>query len=209
MAEARRTTDASGTASEILDVAERLVQTRGFNGFSYADVASELSVTKASLHYHFPSKAELGGALIGRYTERFQASLVDIGSSGSAPRVKLRAYADLFSEVLEQHRMCLCGMLAAEYSTLPDPMRAAVGRFFDMNEEWLEEVLTDGRRGGALGFAGAPRKTARLIISSLEGAMLVARAKGDFAWFREAAERVIASLTPAEQAMPRPGRAGG
>jgi TetR/AcrR family transcriptional repressor of nem operon len=35
------------TSDQVLDVAERLVQTRGFNGFSYA-------VRTASLHYHFP-----------------------------------------------------------------------------------------------------------------------------------------------------------
>jgi TetR/AcrR family transcriptional repressor of nem operon len=58
----------TGTRGRILDTAERLVQTRGFNGFSYADVATELGVTKASLHYHFPGKAELGEALVARYT---------------------------------------------------------------------------------------------------------------------------------------------
>jgi TetR/AcrR family transcriptional regulator, transcriptional repressor for nem operon len=62
---------ATDTPSRILDVAERLVQERGFNGFSYADVAGELEVTKASLHYHFAGKAELGEALIGRYAARF------------------------------------------------------------------------------------------------------------------------------------------
>jgi len=33
------------TASDILDIAERLAQTRGFNGFSYADVSSELGIS--------------------------------------------------------------------------------------------------------------------------------------------------------------------
>jgi hypothetical protein len=55
----------AATTTRILDVAERLVQTRGHNGFSYADVASELGITRAALHYHYPGKAELGEALIG------------------------------------------------------------------------------------------------------------------------------------------------
>jgi len=59
------------TRTAILDVAERLVQSRGFNGFSYADVAAELGITKAALHYHFRGKAELGESLISRYAERF------------------------------------------------------------------------------------------------------------------------------------------
>ena len=77
VAEGRRRAEAD-TASRILDVAERLVQLRGFNGFSYADVAAELSITKASLHYHFAGKAELGEALIARYAERFNGSLTEI-----------------------------------------------------------------------------------------------------------------------------------
>src|SRR3954454_13730435 len=83
------------TAERILDSAERLVQSRGFNGFSYADVAAELGVTKASLHYHFPSKAELGEALISRYTERFADALAAIDSRGAGPADRLEAYVGL------------------------------------------------------------------------------------------------------------------
>ena len=61
------TTHDAPASERILDIAERLAQTRGFNGFSYADIAEELAVTKASLHYHFRSKADLGQALIVRY----------------------------------------------------------------------------------------------------------------------------------------------
>src|SRR5271167_853168 len=88
------------TRTRILDVAERLVQVRGFNGFSYADVAAELSLTKASLHYHFPSKAELGEALIARYAERFARALADIDANLTHPPAKLDAYASLYAEVL-------------------------------------------------------------------------------------------------------------
>ena len=74
------------TAERALDVAERLVQERGFNGVSYADVAAELGVTKAALHYHFASKAELGEALIDRYATRFEAALNEIDRRpGDAP----------------------------------------------------------------------------------------------------------------------------
>ena len=60
----------AGTATRILDVAERLAQVRGFNGFSYADIAAEVGITKAALHYHFASKADLGEALISRYGDQ-------------------------------------------------------------------------------------------------------------------------------------------
>jgi TetR/AcrR family transcriptional regulator, transcriptional repressor for nem operon len=189
------TNDANDTATRILDIGERLVQIRGFNGFSYADVAAELDMTKAALHYHFPGKAELGRALIERYTERFAAALAEIDARIPDAPAKLDAYAGLYADVLRDRRMCLCGMLAAEYQTLPDPMRDAVIAFIDANEAWVEKVLSDGRRDGTIALAGPASDAARLIVSGLEGAMLVARPYGDVARFDTAAEGLLAGFT--------------
>ena len=189
-----RATDEGDTATRILDSAESLVQVRGFNGFSYADVAAELAVTKASLHYHFPGKAELGRALIVRYATRFNAALAGIDASGADAPAMLGAYARLYADVLRGRRMCLCGMLAAEYQTLPEPMREAVLGFFDENESWVERVLVQGRDAGTLVFPGDPREAARLIVSALEGAMLVARPYGDVERFEAAAERLLSGF---------------
>src|ERR1700747_3483129 len=122
MAVARPKKEQPRTSERILDIAERLVQVRGFNAFSYADVATELGITKASLHYHFPGKAELGLALITRYTERFMRALGEIDGGGRHSRAKLAAYADLYADALRGQRMCLCGMLAADYATLAKPI---------------------------------------------------------------------------------------
>ena len=185
----------ANTATRILDVAERLVQTRGFNGFSYADIASELGITKASLHYHFAGKAELGEALIVRYGERFAEALAAIDGSDADARAKLEAYVDLYGEVLRGQRMCLCGILAAEYQTLPEPMRAAVIGFFDDNEAWLTGVLEQGQAAGTLSLCESASHSARMIVSGLEGAMLVARPYSDLDRFNSAADQLIASLT--------------
>jgi TetR/AcrR family transcriptional regulator, transcriptional repressor for nem operon len=189
----QRRAEADG-AERILDIAERLVQVRGFNAFSYADVAAELKVTKASIHYHFPSKADLGEALITRYADRFAEALSGIDTPPADARAKLNAYAQLYGNVLQGERMCLCGMLAAEYPTLPESVQHAVLRFFDDNEEWIERVLLQGRQEGTLRFAGSAREVARMIVSSLEGAMLVARPFGDVTRFRAAASRLLESL---------------
>jgi TetR/AcrR family transcriptional repressor of nem operon len=193
-AEAGRHARDGGTAARILDVAERLVQSRGFNGFSYADVAAELGVTKASLHYHFQGKGELGEALIRRYASRFAEALQQIDAETSAVQEKLAAYTKLYADVLKDERMCLCGMMAADYSTLPPAMRTEVVRFFDDNEAWLERVLEQGASDGVLRYEGSAREEAQLIIGTLEGAMLVARPYGDAARFRVAAERLLSSI---------------
>lgn len=143
-----RQTVPSGTASEILDIAERFVQSRGFNGFSYADVSSELGITKAALHYHFPGKAELGQSLVSRYTDRFIAALGAIDAKGMPAPDKLLAYCDLYRATLRGQRMCLCGMLAAEYDTLGEPMRDAIVTFFEHNQTWLAALLETGREAG-------------------------------------------------------------
>ena len=116
----------AGTAARILDIAEQLVQARGFNGFSYADIAAEVGISKAALHYHFPGKADLGLAVITRYAERFTESLAAIDRADAAPTDRLAAYARLYDQVLRRGKVCLCAVLAAEYQTLPTPMQAAV-----------------------------------------------------------------------------------
>jgi TetR/AcrR family transcriptional repressor of nem operon len=184
----------AGTASQILDVAERLVQERGFNAFSYGDVANELGITKAALHYHFASKAELGDALIERYSERFFDALERADADGRAAPDKLRAYAQLYADVFRDDRMCLCGMLAADYATLPEPMRERVVHFFDENEVWLSRVLEDGRSAATIRFEGSARSVARTLIAGLEGAMLVSRPYRDIDRFGDAAELLIRGL---------------
>jgi TetR/AcrR family transcriptional regulator, transcriptional repressor for nem operon len=185
---------AADTAQRILDVAERLVQTRGFNGFSYADIAEALRVTKASLHYHFPSKADLGRRLIERYETSFLAALGAIEAGSAEPRAQLKRYAQIYADVLRDDRMCLCGMLASDYATLPKAMKDEVRHFFDENEKWLAAVLERGRKAGSLGFKGPATEAARVLVGSLEGAMMLARSYGDASRFDTAADRLIASL---------------
>lgn len=184
-----------GTAERILDIAERLVQVRGFNNFSYADIARELGITTASLHYHFPGKAELGQALIVRYAERFFSALDQIDHDLDDPKRKLEAYTGLYAEVLRGHRMCVCGILAAEYQTLSEPMRTEVIRFFDENQKWLVAVLDQGKADDTLNITAPTDELAHSIISTLEGAMLVARPYGDLAIFNSAVHHLMASLT--------------
>jgi TetR/AcrR family transcriptional repressor of nem operon len=188
----------SESAIRVLEIGERLVQTRGYNGFSYADIATELGVTKASLHYHFPSKGDLGEALIARYAERFAAALAAIERSGLPARAGLDAYIALYRGVLQNDRMCLCGILAGEHQTLPQPMRDALIRFFNANETWLVALLDRGRLDGSIAVQGPSVDTARLVLSSLEGAMLVARANGDISRLDSTARSLVSSLGSAE-----------
>jgi TetR/AcrR family transcriptional repressor of nem operon len=185
------------TTQKILDVAARLIQTQGFNGFSYADIAEELAIQKASIHYHFPTKADLGKVLMERYRRSFGESLAAIEAGRGSARARLARYVQLYVAVLtDGNKMCLCGMLAADFSTLPKALRTAVTAFFDDNEAWLTRLLGAGRRDGSLAFRGTPLLQARLLLSSLEGAMLVARSYGEPQRLSDVAERLLADLAP-------------
>ena len=113
----------------------------------------------------------------------------------SAP-AKLRAYADLYLAVLRDQRMCLCGMLAAEYQTLPDAMRRSVVSFLDYNCDWLATLLDAGRSHGSLDFGGTAQDAAQMIVGALEGAMLVSRPYAGTKHFEVIADRLIGEFTP-------------
>jgi len=159
-------------------------------------VSAELGITKAALHYHFPGKAELGESLITRYTERFGDVLAAIDAEGMSAPDKLLAYCDIYRGTLRAERMCLCGMLAAEYNTLGQPMRDAILKFFDQNQRWLAAMLQTGRQAASLRFAGAVEQGAKMIIAAHEGARLVARPYHDTAVLDAVMDRLLADYAP-------------
>ncbi len=183
------------TAQRILDVAQQLVQTRGYNAFSYADVSARIGIRNASVHYHFPNKSDLGQAVIARYRASFRTTLDHIDRGTDDPCRKLVQYVQIYRTVLrDTERICLCGMLAADFTTLPDPVRAEVRAFFADNEFWLAGVLTAGREARRVHFAGSAEAEAQMLVASLEGAMLLARSYNDPGRFDAIAGQLLARL---------------
>lgn len=182
------------TLEHILASAQRLVQQRGFNGFSYADIAEEVGIRKASLHHYFPTKVDLGLALIQAYSTQFDSELIGISGSSLPANAKLGAYVALYRGALKADRMCLCGMLASESLTLDAAMLPSLKHFFVRNTEWLTEVLAAGKSQGLLAFSGAAADYARAFLSTLQGALLIARATGDHKAFDRTTSLLITGL---------------
>ena len=178
----------------ILASAQRLVQQRGFNGFSYADIADEVGIRKASLHHYFPTKTDLGLALIEVYSGQVDSELLRINGSSLQADAKLAAYAALYRGSLQADRMCLCGMLASESLTLDTAMLPSLKRFFARNTEWLTEVLAAGKSQQLFALSGTAADHARVLLSALQGAMLIARATGDNEAFDRTTSLLIAGL---------------
>lgn len=162
------------TVERILDSAQTLVQVRGYNGFSYADISAELSITKPSIHHHFPTKAALAEALIARYREQFAAALKKVDDNAGSARQRLVDYAGLYAATFARGgRICLCGVFAVDAESLPAEVRRATDGFFDDQRRWVAGVLAE---------AGVPAtrtgSAAEAYLAALEGALLLARAHG-------------------------------
>jgi TetR/AcrR family transcriptional regulator, transcriptional repressor for nem operon len=166
------------TTDSILDAAQRITQSVGYNGLSFRDIAKAVGIKSASVHYHFPAKADLGAAVARRYTDRLIDHLVKVDQRDDDAQTALSAYVAMIRATLEQDgRMCLCGMLAAETDAVPPQVRAEVRRFVDLNVAWLGTTIA--RSAGKSPEDPAIRHRALSAFAALEGAMLISRGLED------------------------------
>jgi TetR/AcrR family transcriptional repressor of nem operon len=167
------------TKQTIMDAARVMVQARGYNALSFREVAKEVGIKSASIHYHFPTKGDLGAALARQYTEDAIAFFDNMTAASLDLTTCMDKYAAIFRAALvNNNRMCLCGILAAEYDDLPPEVRVEVDRFTDANVSWLTQLLS--ARKSKLSKEQI-KDQALAIFSAMEGAQLVARGRGDVA----------------------------
>jgi TetR/AcrR family transcriptional regulator, transcriptional repressor for nem operon len=169
------------TREVIMAIAKPMVQARGYNALSFRDVAREVGVKSASVHYHFPTKGDLGAALAGRYADEAKAFFDGLSLEPSAFDQTITAYTGVFRSALENdNRMCLCGIMAAEYDGLPAAVRTQIDRFTDVNVEWLAMILS---RHKPKVKTETIREQAVAAFAAIEGAQLVSRGQGDIKVF--------------------------
>ena len=185
------------TAQKILIVAQQSVQTKGFNGFSYRDLAAEIGIKTSSIHYHFPTKDALALELVKTYHAAFDAELDRITAESGNGRSQLEKYIKLFEHNLAvDNKFCLCGMLASEINSLSDDVKQAIQSFFAANELWLSQLITNGQKDGSIKNISPPDLLATQLLATLEGAMLISRSveKNNLAKFRQAIQGMLQSF---------------
>jgi TetR/AcrR family transcriptional regulator, transcriptional repressor for nem operon len=184
------------TQQKLIDSARYLIQTRGYNGFSYADVAEEVQVRKASIHHHFPTKADLAHAVVEQSRAGIVAQTQLLADGPFDPLEKLHFYVGYWERCITDATapFCVAGMLAAELPSLPESLAADVRAHFRDLSRWLEIILTKGAQTGAFQLRGAASVEAEAFIAIVYGAMLTARAFGDPAKFADVAESGIQRL---------------
>jgi TetR/AcrR family transcriptional regulator, transcriptional repressor for nem operon len=186
----------SSTREQILDDALRLIQTLGYTNFSYADIAASLGVTNATIHYHFPTKADLGLAVIVRYRQRLAERLADASQNTNTFRDQFDDFVRMYTSLIEDdYLLCPGAMLAAETRNLPDEMRAEVAKFFLDQERWVADRIRQLAPDSSDGDIDARCTTiARHIVAALEGALIISRLADDAERFHSAVRCVITDL---------------
>lgn len=167
--------EARDTREDILRVSGHLLQTRGFSGFSYANVAEALGVKPAAIHYHFPQKHDLGLALIERYRDRYRRWMLEADDQGLSPTATFDGYVRIASRFGEDQRVCPVGILTAELAGLPDEMHKPVRLMVQELLSWLSGVMTAGRKRHEFHFEGSADDTAALVAAALQGALQISR----------------------------------
>lgn len=167
------------TREKILESANRLLRSRGFNGFSYQDIAKPLGIRNAAVHYHFATKADLAIAVIEDFRRILRERTASFMAGHGNPVAQLEGFISFSTaECRDESSLCPVGALSADFYSLPEPIRAAAQRLLDELLAWMTRVCTVGREQGKFAFDGDPAAKAEQIVATLQGARQLARFRG-------------------------------
>ncbi len=183
------------TKAQILSAAKAFAQSKGFNAFSYADIAAEVGIRKASIHHHFPTKSDLELELVRLYHQDFLDLMQDIEKKHSNALDRLRAYAETYLSTLINGNICLCGMMASDINALPETLKLPLNNFFTAHSQWLAQTLKIGRESGELEFIGEPEQRGQTLLATLQGGLIIARTSDDTNLFQSLLDDLIKGIS--------------
>ncbi len=179
------------TKTALLDSAERTAREKGYDGFSYADLAKDVGIRKASIHHHFPTKTDLALALVKRYQDRFAEKLETVAQAPSTGAAKLSAFLEANRAALDGgSKLCLCVAFSAGCENLAEDVRRQLNKFHGDALSWLSDVFALGKEDKSIARVGDPAKEAAACLALVDGAQLMARAARDPARFDSAVEQL-------------------
>lgn len=184
------------TAGQIVDEARRLIMARGYNGFSYADIAAAIGIRKPSIHHHFAGKSDLAMAVVEQSRAIIHAQVEMLAEVEPQADEQLRAYAAYWERCIadDSAPFCVAAMLAAELPSLPDDLALLVREHFAELTGWLTRLLALGVRQGSVSLVRSPEEEADAFMSAIYGAMLSARAFGDPGRFAAITETLLSRV---------------
>jgi TetR/AcrR family transcriptional repressor of nem operon len=183
------------TRGQIMDVAEQLLLERGYAGFSYQDIAAAVGIRKASIHHHFAAKEDLGAAIVKRARERLLSSRGAVATTAPEIQKQFDRFLRFFEKLAMQgDRLCIGGRLSADLAVLPEAVRDPFRGFIVDNGDWLAELFAAGQRHGVFKRDADPADQALMFGAAVQGAVQVARSRGDAEFFRRIARQLRQQL---------------
>lgn len=186
----------SPKAAEIAQHARTLLEAGGYNSFSYADISARVNISKASIHHHFPSKAELVRVVVALYREEARAGMAALDTQLADPLAELKAYLGYWVNCIEGQvsSFCLCAMLGTELPALPDDIALEIRGHFGDLAAWLASLMEKGSQSGQLRLTQAPALEAEVFMATVHGAMMSARVAQDPKLFQSITTLLIEKL---------------
>ncbi|RZT39495.1 TetR/AcrR family transcriptional regulator [Cupriavidus agavae] len=168
---------AQSVRDQLLQHASVLIRQRGYNGFSYRDLAELVGVKTSSIHYHFPAKDDLVLEVVRLYRERSQARLAAIDISLPLAEQAWQYIRPLRSDI-ELNQICLAGMLSAEVLALPDAIRVPLQAHYRMNEDWIASLLRRAEQARGERYPVPPAALATVLYGAIQNGIITARMSG-------------------------------
>ncbi|HEY1405679.1 MAG TPA: TetR/AcrR family transcriptional regulator [Spirochaetota bacterium] len=166
------------TKDVILDVAENLILRHGYTNFSYDDIAKIVKIRKASIHYHYPKKEDLGLAFIDRIMNKIRE--YGMTQERSAAKEKIESVFEMFMKLSDGNkRICPFDVMSAEYENLPKKLQKKVVLFFSSFDEYIVGIIRSGIGEGLFKKDIDPLRVSKLIINSLSYSLKLARIYND------------------------------
>lgn len=192
----------SPKAQEIIERTNELLAVGGYNGFSYADIAERVGVRKASIHHHFPAKADLVKATVAQHRYAIRQGLQALQQSVPDPHERLVAYGRYWAECIQASKppICICALLAAELPTLPEAVAEEVTAHFNDLQQWIAQAMGEGVEKGVMRLVETEAGEAAMFMAAIHGAMLSARATGNPSVFWQIAKLSTDRLSATGQA---------
>lgn len=165
--------------SQITQLALDLLQTKGYENFSYHDISLAMGITKASIHYHFPKKEDLGVALCNAIQQWHHGMFEHIQQTGSDNRDKLNRYIQgLLDYAKGNNKICPLSSLQADVTSLPAAMLAAIKALDQHELIFIASLLEAGRQQNEFNFTGESQQVAAIVVLTLKGALQYSRIHG-------------------------------
>ncbi len=190
---------------KIIKVAAELIHDKGFSNTTVDEILAASGVTKSNFYYHFQSKEDLAIQILERKMREFSEGvlvILDPGRKGASPRDRLEAF---FARITDYHRRnhcrlgCPFGNLAVEMSTLNERFRRRLSKFFDEFTEAVRACLDEGVAGGWFRKDLAVDKTAVVIVSAIEGAILLVKTQRSIRPLEQTRSLIMETLSPRER----------